>query len=115
MKIEYVSELLNGRRFASEKECKEAEATYARQQAAKAEAEKKAKEDAEKKANERKSDAAKVEAAYKAVVEAQKEYDRLLREFVNKYNSYHMTISNGDMIKFDSLFEDTLTSLFRLL
>lgn len=66
--------------------------------------EEKAKKDEEKNqlAKQRKEDAKKVEDAYKAIIEANKNYNKLRDEFIKKYGSFHMTVTNrGSEIPFD--------------
>ena len=43
-----------------------------------------------------------VEEAYAALTEARKNYDKVLREFNNKYGAFHMSINANDW--FDSFF-----------
>ena len=58
--------------------------------------EKIAKEEERKKelANERKNRAKEVEEAYKAKVEANVAYNKILSKFIEDYGSFHMTINN---------------------
>lgn len=67
-------------------------------------AEQKKKEEADKKNIARKEDAAKVEEAYKKYAESQKVTDNLYKdyiaakkEFIDKYNQFHLTDNNGDV------------------
>lgn len=53
-------------------------------------------------ASERKARASEVEAAYKAVVDAQKNYRDLVRKFCRDYGSFHMTLRTGEDNPFDS-------------
>ena len=55
-------------------------------------------------ASERKARASEVEEAYKAVIEAQKNYRNLVRKFCRDYGSFHMTLRTGEENPFD-LFE----------
>lgn len=84
--------------YESEKEALEAEQAHEREQA-------EAAEKAAKLAEERKASAKKVEDAYRAVIEAQNEYNKLRREFIDKYGSFHMTFSTKDGDLFTNLFD----------
>lgn len=50
----------------------------------------------EKKNAERKARAAAVDAAYKALVDARKSYNKLLTDFCKDYGSYHCSISDKE-------------------
>lgn len=68
-----------------------------------------AKEKKEKDLAERKALAAEVEDARKSMVAAQKAYQAKIKEFVDKYHSYHFTTTNTEEIPtlfdvFDRLF-----------
>lgn len=89
----YVSEI-TGKKYATEKECLEAEKAYAIEQ-------KKAQELAEKKNADRKAAAEKVESARKAAVEANKVYREALNEFCKTYGAFHSTYNLSDV---DDLF-----------
>ena len=84
--------------YESEKEALEAEQAHEREQV-------EAAEKAAKLAEERKASAKKVEDAYRAVIEAQTEYNKLRREFIDKYGSFHMTFSTKDGDLFTNLFD----------
>ena len=84
--------------YESESEALEAEKA---QEAARAEAADKA----AKLAEARKADAKQVEDAYRAVIEAQTNYNKLRREFIDKYGSFHMTFSTKDGDLFTNLFD----------
>lgn len=56
------------------------------------------KEKKEQLAAERKADADKVEVAHKNMVAAQKAYREALDAFVEKYGSYHLSLSGADAI-----------------
>lgn len=51
-----------------------------------------AEKEVSEKTNARKEDAAKVEAAFNEMVEARKNYEKVLREFCEKHGAYHRTI-----------------------
>ena len=78
-----------GKEYATVDACIAAEQEYDEKVA-------KEKEEKEKAATERKERAAEVEAAYKAVLEANKEYRKKLNEFVDTYGSFHLTVRTGD-------------------
>lgn len=84
----YYSEVLD-KKFKSEEECVQAEAKYAEEQKA-------AKEKAEALSRERKDRAKEVEDAYAAAITAQKEYRKLLNQFVKDFGSFHMTFSTDN-------------------
>lgn len=81
--------------YATVDECLKAEKEFDEAVAAK-----KAKE--EKLTAERKERAAEVEKAYKAVVEANENYHKMLDAFVKDYGSFHMTIHTGDFNPFNA-------------
>lgn len=87
--------------YATVDECLAAERQYdeavakAKAEKEKALAEKKAKE--EKLNAERKARAEEVEKAYKAVIEANKTYQEVLRLFVKDYGSFHMTLRDDNI------------------
>ena len=86
--MKYFSEELN-KAFDTEKECLAAEKKHSEELAeAKAKKESLAKERADR--------AKEVEDAYKAAVEAKKAYDKLLREFLHDYGSFHATFKDID-------------------
>lgn len=67
------------------------------------------KEQKEKEAAERKALAEKVEEARKAMVAAQKAYNEVLQQFIDKYHTYHYSTNNADEIPtlyglFDQIF-----------
>lgn len=62
--------------------------------------ERRAKELEEKKASERKVLAKEVEDAYRAYKAAQKAYDQKLLDFIEKYGSFHMTITEPEGANF---------------
>jgi hypothetical protein len=80
--------------YQSVEECLAAEKEFDEALAAK-----KAKE--EKLAEARKSRAIEVEEAYKAILEAQKNYNEKLNAFIKDYGSFHMTLHTGDFNPFD--------------
>lgn len=92
--MKWYSEKLN-KLFDSEKECVEAEEAHDK---AVAEAEEKKKALSEARA----ARAKEVEAAYKAAIDARKEYEEVLHSFVKDYGSYHTTFKSSD--PFFSLF-----------
>ena len=85
--------------YDSEKECKEAEELLIKA---------KAEEEAQKleKTKARKARAEAIDQSYEKLQEAQKEYSKLVAEFVRDYGSYHKTYSHrdDDSLDFDSLF-----------
>lgn len=86
--------------FDSAEECEKAE-----QEAL--EAQKKAELEKEKLAAERKARADEVEVARKAMVEAQKNYEKVMRDFLRDYHTYHYSTSNlDDMPKFFPFFDN---------
>ena len=93
--MKYFSETLN-QVFNTENECLEAENKHSKALEA-AEAKKKAL------ADERATRAKEVEDAYRAAAAAKCEYDRLLREFLKDYGSFHATFKNID--PFFSIFD----------
>ena len=99
--MKYVSEITN-LIYDSAEDCQAAEKEYLDKQA-KATAEK------EKKANERAKRAKEVEKAYEAVVNANKEYKKILDSFIADYGSFHMTYTDSN-----NLISDLFDSLFRL-
>lgn len=53
-------------------------------------------------AQQRKEDAKQIEDAYRAIIEANKHYIELRDKFIDKYGSFHMTVTNrGSEIPFD--------------
>ncbi len=86
--MKFYSEKLN-RMFDTEKALVAAE-----QAAVDAELAKKAEE--EKKSAERKARAAEVDTAYKAMVEARKNYSKVLTNFCKDYGAYHCSISGDE-------------------
>ena len=86
--MKYYSETLN-KVFENEKDCLNAEKEYK----AKVEAEEKHKKEL---ADSRKIRAKEVEDAYKAVIDAQKHYHKLLANFCKEYGSFHCTITDKD-------------------
>lgn len=86
--MKFYSESLN-KMFDSADACAEAESTHEK---ALAEAEAKKKALADERANRAKE----VEELYKIAVEAKKNYDVKLREFLNDYHSFHATFRNVD-------------------
>ena len=82
---------------------------------ARAESERKerlAKEKKEKEAAERKELAEKVEAARKDMVAAQKAYNTVLQEFIDKYHTYHFSTNKVDDIpSLFGLFENFLNKI----
>ena len=105
-----------GKEYSSVEACLAAEKEYDEKIAAeKVKAEKALavkKEKEEKLALERKADAAKIDEARKAVVEANKAYNKAMNEFLEKYGSYHKTVkyTGKDAVNawndfFDSMFD----------
>ena len=80
--------------YQSVEECLNAEAEYD-----KALAEQKAKE--EQLTATRKARATEVEKAYKAILDAQKNYNEKLNAFIKDYGSFHMTLKSGDFNPFN--------------
>ena len=99
--MKYYSEKLN-KVFTTEKECLEAEfKAKEKENLEKIRKEREtalAKEKKEKELAERKALAAEVDEARKKMVAAQKEYQAKIREFVDKYHSYHFTTTNTEEI-----------------
>lgn len=99
--MKYYSEKLN-KVFNTEKECMDAEFKAKEKEnlerIAKEKALREEKEKKEQLAAERKADADKVEAAHKAMVDAQKTYRDVLNSFIEKYGSYHLSLSGADAI-----------------
>lgn len=95
--MKYYSERLN-RVFDSEKECLDAEFKVKQKEnlekIEKERALREEKERKEKEAAERKEMADKVEAARKEMVKAQNAYAEALKEFIDKYHTYHFSSSN---------------------
>ena len=89
MAIKYYSDVLK-KYFDSEEKCVSAEKEFEIK-----EAEKKAAQEA--KLAERKAAAQIVEEKQKAAIEAKKEYNDALNDFCKKYGSFHTTISNEDI------------------
>lgn len=58
----------------------------------------------------RKERAGEVEKAYATMVEAQKTYSKMLKEFVKDYGSFHMTYSSKN--GFSDLVDDLCTMVF---
>ena len=69
-----------------------------------------AKEKKEKELAERKALAEEVDVARKAMVESQKAYQEKLKEFIDKYHSYHFTSTNPADIPV--LFSDFFDKIF---
>lgn len=86
--MKYYSEVLK-KFFDDPEECQIAEKEVE-------EARRKAQEEKEKLLAERKERADKVEEARKTMIEAQKEFKRVLNEFVVDYGTYHYSTSNAD-------------------
>ena len=89
MKQYYSTELK--RLFDSEEECDKAELEAI-------EARKKAEEEKDRLQAERKARAQKVEDARKAMVEAQKNYEKILGDFLRDYKTYHYSTSSLEEI-----------------
>ena len=85
-----------GKEYATVAECQDAEALYDAEQ-------KRLEEEKLALTNKRSVRAKEVEAAYKKVVEAQKEYHKLLNDFCKDYGSFHMTFRDGNSF-FDEFF-----------
>lgn len=97
----YYSERLK-KAYKTEKECLEAEFQAKeeenRQAALREREERLAAEKKEKEAAERKALAAEVEEAHKAMVAAQKAYKEKIDSFVQKYGTYHLSLTGADAI-----------------
>lgn len=94
--MRYYSDLTQ-RMYNSAEECEKAEIELKKAE------EKKAKE-IEQKTAARKEKAAKVDAAYKALCEARKNYEKVLSDFCKDYGAYHKTIKKDDFIDLFDLF-----------
>lgn len=88
--MKYYSENLK-QLFDTQEECEKAETTAL-------EAKKRAEEEKEKLLAQRKVRAKEIEDSRKALVEAQNAYNKLLREFIRDYGTYHWSTSNLDDI-----------------
>lgn len=77
--------------FDTQEECKSAEKEAL-------EAKKRAEEEQEKLQAERKARADEVTAARKAMIEAQKNYEKVLTDFIRDYKTYHYSTTNLDDI-----------------
>ena len=91
--------------FDTEKECLAAEEESKR----KAEVEAKKKEEL---ANARKERAKAIDEAREVMIKAEKDYNKLVREFIKDYGSYHFSYSSNDVD--DDELNDLFDSLFRL-
>jgi len=61
---------------------------------------------ASEKVNARKKDAEAVEAAYKAMIDARKNYEEVLTDFCKKHGAYHKSITSPETSDiFDNLFD----------
>ena len=92
--------------FDTEKECLAAEEKSKR----KAEVEAKKKEEL---ANTRKERAKAIDEAREVMIKAEKDYNKLVREFIKDYGSYHASYSTKDCDFIDDL-DLMIDSLFRL-
>ena len=92
--------------FDTEKECVEAETEAKR----KADVEAKKKEEL---ANARKERAKAIDEAREVMLKAEKDYNKLVREFIKDYGSYHTSYSTKDCDFVDDL-DLMIDSLFRL-
>ena len=86
--MKFYSETLN-KLFDSEKECAAAEDKHAKEVAEK-EAKQKALADA------RAARAKEVEDAYKKAIEAKQAYDKILKQFITDFGSFHCTFKTTD-------------------
>lgn len=84
--------------YKNVEECLKEEAIYK-------EEEDKKKKEKEKLSLEKKTRAQEVSNAYAAINEAQKNYNRLLKEFIKDYSSFHMTFVDEEEIPRLSLME----------
>lgn len=84
--------------YETEKEALEAEKKHQELISEKQEREKKLKE-------ERKTRAHEIEVARDAMNEAEQEYSRLLKAFINDYGYYHQTITKEGEMPFKTLFD----------
>lgn len=75
--------------FSSEKECREAESAYLKEK-------KKAEEEAKQKQTNRQKAAKEIEEQYKKVKEEYTIYRKLLKEFIDEYGYYHMSLKWSD-------------------
>lgn len=91
--MKFYSEQLN-KVFETEKECVAAEEKYAAELAAKQAKEKQL-------ADTRKQRAKAIEESYKKVVEARKEYKKLVDEFTQDYGSFHMSVKSDNLADMD--------------
>ena len=97
--MKYYSDTLK-KLFDSAEECEKAEQEEL-------EAKKKAEEEKEKLAAERKARADEVEEARKAMVKAQENYEKVMREFLRDYHTYHYSTSNvSEMPKIFTFFDN---------
>ena len=91
--MKFYSEKLN-KVFETEKECVAAEEKYDVELAAKQAKEKQL-------ADTRKQRAKAIEESYKKVVEARKEYKKLVDEFTQDYGSFHMSVKSDNLADMD--------------
>lgn len=89
----YIYSEKTNKKYDSVEACVEAEKAYEEQQKA----------EKERLASERAVRAKEVEDAYQKAVNARKEYDAVLENFVEDYGSFHMSIHSGDMNPFNLL------------
>ena len=82
-----ISDVL-GKEFTSVEECQKAEEEYSKQLA-----EKEAKK--QELMTQRKERASEIEQSYQKVLEARKEYNKLVDNFVKDYGSYHFSVTKN--------------------
>lgn len=100
--MKYLSEKTN-KAYSSIDELKAAEKEFDAKQA-----------QLEKKNAERKARAKEVEDAYKAIIEARKNYNDLLNKFIKDYGSYHYSVSTIDNSRANDIFDNVFDSFFSL-
>lgn len=93
------------KKYASVDECLADEQVFDKEQAERKAAAEKALAEAKAKKEElaktRKERAQEVEEAYKSILDAQKNYRKVLDAFVRDYGSFHMTLRTGEGNPFD--------------
>lgn len=102
--MKYFSEKLN-KVFESEQECVDAEQKFEIEEKEKVEKEKEL-------ANTRKERAHQIEESYKKIMDARKEYRKLLDDFVKDYGSFHCTFKSSEPLFSDMDFFELLKYAF---